>query len=266
VNRSPGGSLPTLVSASAYETLYEHRAAWNRRPLIREIYASWYARIARELSSVDGATVELGCGIGTLKEFVPGITATDVLESPWADERVDAHELPYPGSSVGNLVMVDVLHHLSEPLKAVEEAQRVLAPGGRLVMLEPFCSPLSRVAYGRLHHEKLDESVDPFSPGPSGVSDDPWDANIALPTVIFWRRLDQFRRRYPDLTVVNRERLAWLLYPLSGGFSRRQFVPYRLRRLVHGLERAVPLSRLAAFRCLVTLEKSPGRTPSTPAR
>jgi len=248
--RPLGGEVP----AQSGETLRAQRAAWERRPLLRELYADWHRRIVEDLATVDGPTVELGCGIGTFKESLPEAIATDLVESPWADELVDAQELPYVDSSIGNLVMVDVLHHLPRPLRCIEEAERVLLPGGRLVLVEPFCSPVSGLVYRAFHHERLARRVDPFS-GLPHTSDDPWDANIAIPTLIFWRHLDRFQSGHPSLRVVRRERFAWLLYPLSGGFTHRQLVPYPMRRPLRRLESLVPLSSLAAFRCLVTLEK-----------
>jgi SAM-dependent methyltransferase len=248
---TPTGTDPTLVT---------QREAWERRPLVRDLYTSWYARIVAELSAQDGSTIELGCGIGSFKEFFPGAVATDVCETPWSEEVIDAQSLPWPDAVIANLVMVDVLHHLPDPMRFLREAARVLVPRGRLVMVEPFCSPVSRALYDAFHHEPVDMRADPFS-GHMASSEDPWDANSALPTLIFWRGLERFREHHPELLVVTRERLAWLLYPLSGGFSRPRLAPYRLGRVLHGLEEALPLERLAAFRCLVTLEKRPQDSP-----
>ena len=247
--RTPGAASRD-GSGQALQVL---RDAWEERPLVRALYHDWYRLIAARLARGGGPTVELGCGIGTFKEFMPEVVATDVEPSPWADEVVDAQRLPYADGSVRNLVLVDVIHHLEDPVACLAEAQRVLAPGGRLVALEPFCSPLAKVAYTRFHEEHLDASVDPFAGAQSG--DDPWDANIALPTLLFWRDLDRLRRELPQLAVVSRERLAWLVYPLSGGFSGRPLLTPRIGSALLRVERAFPLERLAAFRCLVTLER-----------
>ena len=124
------------------ETLRDHERAWNERPLLRRIYRDWFALMASRLSDVPGPTVELGSGIGQLREFVPNLVTSDVEQTPWADLVVDAESLPYKDGELANVVMLDVYHHLPQPAAFLDEARRSLAPGGRVVMLEPHVSPL----------------------------------------------------------------------------------------------------------------------------
>ena len=236
--------------------LVEQRAAWEQRSVLRALYAAWARLIEAHMAPVDGPSVELGTGSGVLAELLPSLQATDVVATPWAREVVDAQCLPYEDSSIANLVMVDVLHHMPMPLRFLAEAQRALRPGGRVVMVEPFCSALSTPLYRTFHHERTDMSVDPFVEEPQS-GDEPFDSNQALPTLIFWRGLHRYRDRFPKLPVVRRERFDWLVYPLSGGFTGRRLVPPRLYRLLRRLEHAgSALDTLAAFRCLVALEKA----------
>jgi SAM-dependent methyltransferase len=185
-----------------------------------------------------------------------------VAPTRWAQEVVDAQALPYDAGSLANLVMVDVLHHLPNPSHCLAEAERTLKPGGRLVMLEPYCSPVSTLLYRVFHHERTDLDVDPFADQPQS-SDEPFDSNQAIPTLIFWRRLGEFTRRNPGLSVIGRRRLATLAYPLSGGFSKPALMSERLLRATELLERLLaPAARLLAFRCLVVLERRAGDRPA----
>lgn len=235
--------------------LQRQRDAWETRPLVRRLYRGWYERMGALLADVPGPTVELGAGIGTLRESLPQVVATDVAPTPWATEIVDAQALPYPDGSVANLVMVDTLHHVPHPLDLLREAARSLAPGGRLLALEPYGSPLSALAYRIGHREVFDLRADPFAAAPQS-SDAPLDANGAVPTVLFFRRLERTQALFPELKVIHRSRLAVLAYPLSGGFLGRPLVPARLGGPLLALERLLePLAPLAGFRCLVALER-----------
>ena len=59
-------------------------------------------------------TVELGSGIGKLKEYKPDAITTDVESTPWAEAVVDAEALPYADGELANLVLLDVFHHLGD--------------------------------------------------------------------------------------------------------------------------------------------------------
>jgi SAM-dependent methyltransferase len=238
---------------SLAQSLREHERAWQERPLLRRIYRDWFALLASKLARIEGATIELGSGIGQLRAEIPGLITTDVEETPWADRVVDAARLPYANGELANIVMLDVFHHVSRPASFLDEARRTLAPGGRVVMLEPYCSPLSALVY-RAHHERLEFEWDAFA---DWTSHDPLgDANIAQPTLAFFRQCDELRRRWPELELIERRLGALLVYPLSGGFSQRQLVPGWAYRPLAALERALSfLLPLAAFRCLVVLER-----------
>ena len=48
-----------------------------------------------------------------------------------------AEFLPFPPGSIDRVVMVDALHHVSDQCLTINELWRVLAPGGRIVIVEP---------------------------------------------------------------------------------------------------------------------------------
>jgi SAM-dependent methyltransferase len=86
----------------------------------------------------DGLCLEVGSGPGFLKQLFPHLISTDVVWCPWVDIVADAQELPLQNSSISNLLGMDVLHHLSTPMRVLEEVERVLIPGGRLILIEPW--------------------------------------------------------------------------------------------------------------------------------
>jgi SAM-dependent methyltransferase len=243
-------------SASLDEILSEQERAWEERPLLRHLYRDWYRLIASRLAPVEGPTVELGSGIGKFKEIVSDVVLTDVEPTRWAEAVIDAEAMPYENGSVANLVLFDVFHHLPSPHRFFDEAQRAVAPGGRIVIFDPYCSPVSAPAYRLFHHERTDLSGDAFEDD-ADVAIAPFASNVARATLAFFRELPEFQRRWPMLNVVERRRMGVLLYPLSGGFSGRQLVPAKPVRPLELVETATArfAARLLAFRCLVVLER-----------
>lgn len=245
-----------MEASSLRELLAAQEEAWNRRPLLRRLYREWYDELHARLADIPGATVELGAGIGRFKARFPFVVATDVEPTPWTDAVVDAEALPYEDGSVANLVLIDVFHHLPRPARFFDQARRVLAPGGRCLILDPYCSPVSTVAYRLFHHERTDFGGPVLEDDPA-VAASALDSNQARATLVFFRAVEEFARRWPELRIVERSRLALFLYPLSGGFSGRRLVPAALFRPVKSIERLLsPLTPLLAFRCLVVLERS----------
>jgi SAM-dependent methyltransferase len=245
------------VTESLVEALRGQETSWNARPLLRSLYVGWFRQVCSALSPVEGRSIELGSGIATLPETCPRVEPTDVEPTPWVSEVVDAEALPYGDGTLANLVLVDVFHHLARPARFLDEAARTLAPGGRIVVLDPYCSPVSTQAYKRFHHERTDLSAAPFDDDTS-IADEPLASNQARTTLVFFRHADELTRRWPELRIRERRRLAMLAYPLSGGFTGRQLVPAGVGRGLARLEGVLGFSApLLAFRCLVVLERAP---------
>ncbi len=241
----------------AGERLRKHAALWRDRPLTQAIYRRYHEEIIRHLSAVAGADLEVGAGHGSFAEFARDVISCDIVTCPWLDCAADASQMPFRDASLSNIIMIDVLHHLSDPTEFLAGAARTLAPGGRVLLIEPYVSPVSYIAWRFFHDEDIDMNIDPLTPSASGrSSDDPWEANIALPTLIFWWNVAAFRRRFPAFKIEYRRRFDLLLYPLSGGFERKRLVPLPLVPLVSAMERLLtPLASLLAFRCMVVLER-----------
>ena len=88
-------------------------------------------------------------------------------------------------SCFAGVVMLDVLHHLERPIEFLQEASRVLRPGGRLAMIEPAMTTLARRFYDRFHEEPVDMQADPFAPvadqsRPGPVRRQPGDSQSAV--------------------------------------------------------------------------------------
>ena len=242
------------------DVLTQHRQVWDSKPILREIYQEWYRMIQRDLRISARPALEIGAGTGNFKAYQPGVIATDIVFCDWLDVCLDAHRIPFADRSLANIVMFDVLHHLADPLGFIDEALRVLEPGGRIILLEPYPSPFSLQVYRRFHPEPFRFEADYFSAGAGPRAKDPWDANQAIAYLLFFRHRQRFAQRYQGrLTLARLELTSFLRYPLSGGFTRPAFYPQAAVPLLKGAETLLaPLAKLLAFRCYVVLSKQAG--------
>lgn len=237
------------------DILVRHREVWERKPILKALYAKWYREIVTHL--MRGATLELGGGSGNLKEFAPHVICTDVVKVPWLDAVADGQALPFKNGSLANLALFDVLHHLENARPFFDEVTRVLRTGGRIVIMEPYVSWLSWPVYRFLHPESLDWSRDPLVVHPPDPNRRPFDGNLAVATAMFERGFDRFAQLYPRLRKITQRRLAFFAYPLSGWFDPPSLLPAVLVKPVLAVERALGfMQRWLAFRILVVLEKS----------
>ena len=235
--------------------LQGHRKAWAAKPALRQVYKRYFREILR-LCAPHRPIVEVGCGCGLFREFYPEVIATDVLSSKWVDVVCSAEALPFAHGRVGNIVLIDVFHHLHDPHGFLREAARVLKPGGRLVMLEPWTSLAGYLLYRYIHHETADYGVDPARP--FDEPKDVFDGNATLPRIYFDNRSDS-PDNYLDrlgLKIHLLRRLPAIDWLLCGGFRRCGITQRSQLPWMTALERLCePLSPWLALRAFVVLEK-----------
>jgi SAM-dependent methyltransferase len=63
--------------------------------------------------------------------------ALDLVSGPGLDVVADGHALPLGDASVAAVLLMEVLEHVTDPLRLVRECARVLVPGGHLCVTAP---------------------------------------------------------------------------------------------------------------------------------
>ncbi|MDH4199236.1 MAG: class I SAM-dependent methyltransferase [Spirochaetia bacterium] len=240
------------------EILNEHRQLWNKKPSLRAIYSDYYRRIVNQC--IKGRSLEIGGGTGNLKDYLGEVISTDIVLNSWLDAAVDAHSLPFKNESFGNIVGVDILHHIERPHRFLAEAERVLQPGGRIIFVEPAITPASWAFYNFAHPEPVDMSVNPLEDGSLDPNRKPFDSNQAIPSLLFAKYRKQTESAFPLLKLINLEYISFFVYPLSGGFRSWSLIPSFLISPVLRFENAIaPLvGKCMAFRLFVVIEKRAG--------
>ncbi len=218
---------------------------------LSNIYAEWYRAISSYFAPEAGV-LEIGSGAGFLKEFLPGLITSEIFEVPGVDRMIDAQSIDFDDASLDGIAMTDVFHHLPDCGRFFTEATRVIRPGGRIVMIEPWNTGWGRLIYQNLHHEPFQPHVADWkfpAGGPLSA------ANGALPWIVLERDRVEFTRRFPGLSI---ERIAPLMpisYLISGGVSMRSLVPGWSYQIVRTLERISGEHRTGMFALIVIRRK-----------
>lgn len=194
-----------------------------------------HERLSFVASRIDGinSMLEIGAGRGLTQNYlkVDSLVKTDVIKQPWIDVVANGEGLPFEDGSFDAVLMVAVLHHMAFPLRALQEAQRVVRLNGKIFILEPHGSAALRLLLYAANHEYFDPTVNPYAEENCKSSIDPSIGNNAIGDLIFSDH-GQFRKRFPGLRVDHHKISEFLLFANSGGVNvSLPYIPLPTRAL-----------------------------------
>jgi SAM-dependent methyltransferase len=233
-------------------TLLHAKIAQNKL-FLRRIYIDFYRQLEKAVSPVQNKIiVELGSGGGFIKEVIPNVITSDILELPNVDKVFSAVNMPFEDNSIDALLMIDVLHHIADSRVFFKEALRCLKIGGKIVMIEPANTIWSRFVYINFHHELFDTKtkwgLDQSGPLSQG--------NGALPWIIFSRDRKIFEGEFPSLKILAMHNHTPVRYLISGGFTLRQLAPSLAYPIVKAIECVLyPFNNLIGMFQTIELQK-----------
>lgn len=229
--------------------------AWRRKPVLQRAYRDFHRRIAGHVDpAIPGKIVELGSGIGNIRDVIPACVRTDLFPNPWLDQVENAYALTFADGEVSHLILFDVFHHLEHPQTALAECRRVLAPGGRVIIFDPYVSLAGHLVYGPLHHEPIgfDRGITASAPPAFNPQQHHYYAAQGNATRVFWR--GDAPEILDGWEIIARERVGAWAYALTGGYSKPQMYPTALYPLMRGFDAVAELMpQLLALRALIVL-------------
>lgn len=244
-----------------HEVVAQQNAAnWAGKPVLQGVYADFHRRMVAEMApELKGVVLEIGSGIGSIKSELPSCIRTDIFPGPGVDQVENIYQLSFADSTVSHIFMTDVFHHLRYPGTALQECHRVLVPGGRVIILEPYISWLGAVVYGCFHPEPI-SLFSPIRWGPAegyGVADEGYYAAQGNAMRVFRGR--RWRGHLSQWGICRTVRISALAYVLSGGYSKKQLFPDAMLTVMRRVEAALDhCPSVFATRMMVVLGKEKG--------
>ena len=93
------------------DDILKNQQRWQKKPILRTIYRGFHEEIAKQLSTLEQPlVVELGSGIGNIKDVIPHALRTDLFPNPWLDQTENAYKLSFDDGTVSDLILFDVFH------------------------------------------------------------------------------------------------------------------------------------------------------------
>lgn len=239
------------------DVIEKNRQLWTRKPVLQRSYKELFRLASMHLSQLAKPTiVELGSGMGHIREVIPDVIRTELFSLPWIDRIENAYKLSFEDESVSDLISTDVFHHLKYPGTALIEFHRVLRKGGRVILLEPCMSLLGLLVYGVFHKEPIALRNEIQWLAPVGWSPENLEYHAAQGNATRIFLGNQYRSNLTAWKNIKTIRLSALAYAASGGYSGPQLYPTGMYSFVKSLEKVLDwFPSLFATRLLVILEK-----------
>lgn len=122
---------------------------WDRAYLVTVMIENSLRQCA---SFVNGLVLDVGCGQRPYeKTFFAGaakyIGVDYLLDRSRPDVLCSALQIPFHDEAFDTVVSTEVLEHVPDPLRALCETQRVLKPGGHLILTTPMYWPRHEAPY-----------------------------------------------------------------------------------------------------------------------
>jgi len=237
------------------QMLGKYDLIWESSPVLRRYYRNLWTNGLADLH--EKPIVELGAGTGWIRHMNSEVISADILVSPHIDMVCDGSVLPFASNSVGSFLCVAFYHHCIARRRFFEEVSRTLKPGGRIAILDPYISPLSRIIYSIATQESLDLGESLFDEKAATPQNPLLEANVARATIAFQNRVDEFSRQFPQLKIVKREIFNFFAHIAAGSANQKSPFPDWVYPIACAVDKVLhPVRRLTAMGMQVVLEKA----------
>jgi len=193
------------------ESHYQHRTS-----------ADWKGRVYRALQppapfvmnpreQIDAPLGRWNLYIGGAGNRVEGYVNVDLFSLPGVDVAADAEQLPFAAGVFQRVECDAVLEHVRDPERVMREIERVLAPGGFVHLVTPFCHPFHEYPkdYRRFTPDGLKQLAGTLVPVAEG-----WRTGPTATMLVFSLEYAKLLLPWRAWRVVVHGLLGWIFSPL----------------------------------------------------
>jgi SAM-dependent methyltransferase len=200
-----------MRSGSSLEALYRERTSRHWRHRLRRLLQPPSPFIMNPAEPKDFPLGRWNLCIGGAGRVMDGYVNLDLFVVPGVNVAADAAQLPFRSDTFQRVECDAVLEHVRDPEQVMREIRRVLAPGGYVHLVTPFCHPFHE--YPRDFRRFTPDGLMELSGGMQVVAQG-WrtgpTATLLVIVIEYVKLLLPFRAWRGVAHVV----LGWLLFPL----------------------------------------------------
>jgi SAM-dependent methyltransferase len=155
--------------------------------------------------------------IGGAGRVVEGYVNLDLFALPGVDVAADAEHLPFPADTFQRVECDAVLEHVRDPVRVMCEVRRVVAPGGYVHLVTPFCHPFHEYPkdYRRFTLDGLKELAGTSKETSSmEVVAEGWRTGPTATLLVFVIEYVKLLLPFRAWRAVSHVACGWLLFPL----------------------------------------------------
>tara|TARA_Y100001970_G_scaffold270362_1_gene364160 strand:+ start:10576 stop:11379 length:804 start_codon:yes stop_codon:yes gene_type:complete len=222
-----GQNEDKLKKLTIKEVIYDFENKKNKNLFfLIEKRFEWMKRFINE----NEKGLEVGAGAGFSKVILNSykIDTCDYSTDDHLDFKdVDAMNTKFEKNSYDYVIASNMMHHVSYPVKFINEMNRILKKNGKLIIFEPNLSIIYQLITLITKHEGFDFNYNIWeSTQPMNKPDDLWDSNQAAAHLLFDNK-ERFSKNTNNIfEIIHDEYSEFLIFINSGGiYSKSKYIP-----------------------------------------
>jgi SAM-dependent methyltransferase len=203
--------MARLTSGPDLAALYRKREARRWRDRLRRFLEPPTPLIMNPAEPKDFPLGHWNLYVGGAGRAVDGYVNIDLFAVPGVDVVTDAERLPFGADTFQRIECDAVLEHVRDPVRVIDEMYRVLAPGGYLHLVTPFCHPFHEYPkdFRRFTLDGLKQMA-----GPMEIVAEGWRTGPAATLLVFTIEFVKLLLPFRWWRVLAHGVCGWLLFPL----------------------------------------------------